>query len=233
MDPDRFDTLARKVATGTSRRRVVTGIVAGLAAPRLPGLAGDVGAATCKKTGKPCDRNSDCCDHAECPGNKCRCKKGFKDCNRKCYNLDTDEKHCGRCDTKCGAGERCCDGDCVDLDTDDGNCGSCGNPCADTEGCVGGTCVVPPGGCPPGADNCDGTPPTQCGVGAGCLCAQSTEGATMCGQPIDGVFCGACATTDDCLGEHGPGTFCAATGSTFCCGPSLQNVCKRSCPDAT
>ncbi|MDQ3413239.1 MAG: hypothetical protein M3509_14100 [Chloroflexota bacterium] len=160
MDGERIDGLARLLAVGLPRRRLVAGLIAGMLTPAA--LRPPTVAAACKKVGKSCDKNKDCCDHAECPASKCRCKEGFKNCDGKCFNLDNDEKHCGRCDFVCRTNENCCDGDCVDRDGDPNNCGSCGTQCDETEECVGGDCVVPPGGCAPGSDLCTGAGTALC-----------------------------------------------------------------------
>jgi hypothetical protein len=229
MDDQRVDDLARLFAAGLPRRRLIAGLLAGVATP-LATRSGGV-AATCKKTGKKCDRNRDCCAHAECPGKKCRCKSGFKDCDRKCYKVENDEKHCGRCNNKCKATEKCCDGDCADRDTDPNNCGACGTACAVNEECVGGDCVVPPGGCAPGADACSesNTGTTFCPDNPECFCMQSTEGATLCGLLMDEGICGQCETSADCA-SFGADVFCVAGGSTVCCRPDAQNICTRICP---
>ena len=74
MDERTIDTISRLLAGKLDRRRlaggVLTALTSGLAAPRLA-LAG------CKKVGKKCEKNRDCCDHAECKNEKCKCKKGW------------------------------------------------------------------------------------------------------------------------------------------------------------
>lgn len=231
MDEQRIDDVARQFAAGFLRRRIIAGLIAGVFGPPLLGSS-PLTAAACKKVGRKCDRNQDCCEHAECPGNKCRCRSGFRDCSGNCTNVENDKDHCGQCNNRCGSGERCCDGDCVNLDLSDGNCGACGAGCDETEECVGGTCVVPPGGCAPGADSCATSQDFDCGSSPNCTCKQSTEGTTYCaGPPIPGSFCGNCATSADCI-EFGPDAFCgASTSIEVCCGPSAQNACVLPCPE--
>ena len=217
-----IDTLGKVMAASPDRRVLLRGVVAilgGLTA----GRRGEVAAAACKKVGRGCARNSDCCDHATCKQDECACKNGFDDCDGACVKLATDEKHCGRCDRRCAGGETCRDAACA------GPCG--GRTCAETEECVGGVCTTPPGGCPPGADSCASNDDVSCGGRAGCDCLQSTEGVTLCGDgPIPGVFCGSCASSADCA-EFGEGAFCGrSTNTDVCCGPDAQNACRRPCP---
>lgn len=227
MEPNRFDTLARRVATRVSRRHLSRGLIAGLTTPFLPAMAGDVGAA-CKRVGQQCSKNKDCCDHAECPGNKCRCRRGFDECAGKCFRLDSDEKHCGSCNNRCADGERCCDGVCVDLGTDPNNCGACGTVCAEGETCFAGDCIVLSGGCTPGSDLCTGVGTAICPDNPACICSKTTEGATICGLPFFDAVCGECATSADCA-FRGPDAFCTKTVLP-CCGPDAQNVCRVPCP---
>jgi hypothetical protein len=220
MTESRIDWLARRCAAGLDRRQLAAGVLTVFAGGvALPGSA----RAGCKKVGKKCDKNQDCCDHAECKGRECTCKNGFEECDGKCFDLDREEKHCGACDSPCAAEESCCDGTCVDLATDLGNCGACGRACDETEECVAGVCTTPPGGCPPGADTCAGIF-VSCTGGAPCVCLQSTEGATLCGdQSTPGAICGQCESSADCA-EFGPGAFCATT----CC-PGDDNFCRLPC----
>lgn len=226
MDGVRIDALARLFAAGFPRRQVVSGLVAGIVTP-LFARSGHVGAAACKKTGKPCDRNRDCCAHAHCPGNKCRCKSGFTDCDGKCFKLENDEKHCGACDTKCGATARCCAGNCADFDTDPSNCGACGNQCADDEGCFDGICLDPRT-CPSGTGICQEIQPVACGV-AGCVCAESVEGEMYCAKFIPGEGCG-CVDSQSCFSNSGPDTICVKAET--CCEPGSQSVCMRVCSES-
>jgi Stigma-specific protein, Stig1 len=225
MHQRRFDTLALVVAGVQPRRRIFGGVLSAIsAALALPEIA-----LACKKVGRKCDKNKDCCNGARCIGGKngkCRCKGGFTTCNKDCFNLDIDEKHCGSCSDACASGETCCNGTCVDLQTDLSNCGSCGHACGETESCVAGVCFTADG-CPVGADGC-AAPPVPCGMG-NCFCSQSTEGETICGVPNFDAVCGECESSADCA-SLGPGAFCVATGSTFCCGPDAQNVCRLPCP---
>lgn len=201
MDEQRIDRLARLLATGVGRRRIATGLagvlLGGLMLPR-PALAG------CKKAGKRCDKNNDCCDHATCKGDTCQCKNRFKACDGTCVDLDKDKTYCGRCDKTCGAAETCVAGACTTAE-----------------------------GCPVGADFCSGNGSINCSeTDPSCQCAVSTEGETLCGTSFtQGATCGQCETSADCV-FFGQGAFCVEAGSTStgCCAPGAQTVCRRRCP---
>lgn len=223
MDDRRFDGIARLVATGIGRRRVVAGLagmlLAGMFFPN-PALA------SCKNPRQRCDQNQDCCAHAKCKGGRCACKNGFDDCGNDCVKTDTDENNCGRCNRRCGAGETCRNGSCA------GPCG--GRTCTATEECLAGVCTTPPGGCAVGANLCTDGPVASSfcgGPSALCFCTRTTEGATVCGDEVTpGAACGQCQTSADCA-SFGPGAFCRATGagSPNCCPIGPPNRCQLPC----
>lgn len=192
------------------RRQLSAGLAAallgGLAPPR-PALAG------CKNPGRKCDKNQDCCAHAACKGGKCKCKQGFDDCGNDCVNRDADEKHCVACNRRCAGGETC--------------------RCAGGETCRGGACDGGEGGCSPGDDSCLIGGKVTCGGNPVCICVQSTEGITRCGDGrIGNGVCVACDGSADCA-PFGEGAFCFKTGSSSnCCavGPGAGNRCILPCP---
>lgn len=200
MDERRIDGMARLLATGVGRRRIATGLagvlLGGVVLPRRV-------LAACNKVGRTCDKNQDCCDHADCRGKKCACKRGFDACGNDCVDLEKEEKDCGRCDNRCGAGERCAGGGCITAD-----------------------------GCPVGADSCAGNGSVSCGDVPNCVCSPTTEGTTRCGAiNTPGAVCGQCESSADCA-SIGDDAFCAvATGSPGpCCGLDGRNVCRLPCP---
>jgi hypothetical protein len=158
MDGTRFDALTR--ALTTSRRGIFGTLLAGvlLVVRAQEALA-------CKNFGRQCDRDSDCCAGMKCRNGECDCENGFSKCDNRCYDLDTDEAHCGACDTVCGAGETCCSGTCVDLTISRDYCGACGVACAADEICLAGACTPCPADnqicgnvcCSPSQTCCDGT----------------------------------------------------------------------------
>ena len=210
-------------------RRTALGLAAGIATTTL--LAQRHAArAGCKKVGKKCDKNKDCCDGARCGGGKCKCKSGYNKCNKKCYDLDKDEQHCGDCATACGAEETCCSGTCADLQNDVNNCGSCGRACEATMECIVGVCVYPPGTCLHGLAACETSGVIACGESFDCRCYRSTEGEIVCGNAATPEHhCGECASSADCA-SYGAEAFCIETGTRFCgCGTSAQNYCGIPC----
>lgn len=110
-------------------RRPLLGVLAG---GLLAALAFPEPASACKKAGKKCDKDRDCCDHAKCQGKKCTCKSGFDECGGKCRDLDKDVNHCGGCNTACLLGESCVDGVCAE-----GGCTIDRDSCAADALCVG------------------------------------------------------------------------------------------------
>lgn len=112
MDAESFDAFTRRLTTGLPRRRTIA-LLAGLVSSLLYCVARTVEAG-CKKVGKKCDKHNDCCDGARCKKDTCECKNGRTECGGKCYDLDKDEKHCGRCGNGCIGPELCTSGVCID-----------------------------------------------------------------------------------------------------------------------
>lgn len=117
MNAQWFDGLTRQLAMRQPRRTTIA-LAVGALATVLAGRNRDA-QASCKKVGKTCDKNKDCCDGAQCKKDKCKCKckNGFTKCGKKCYDLDKDEKHCGSCNIQCAEddGEICDNGQCVNV----------------------------------------------------------------------------------------------------------------------
>lgn len=84
-------------------------------------------------------------------------------CTGTCFDSQTSEQHCGRCDISCAAAETCvdgrcvacvvdadcplpddicCAGDCFDSLTSEQHCGVCNNGCSAAETCINGRCDV-------------------------------------------------------------------------------------------
>ncbi len=256
LNHDAIDHLARGLSAGLPRRKAFALLLAAL--PPILWSPDDV-TAKCKKVGKKCDKSKDCCDGASCKGGKsgkCRCKNGRKECNQECVDLENDDRHCGSCNTPCATDGACCDSACQDFQSNPANCGACGNACESNETCCGGLCVdlyidsancgscgrvcgefepncigfcTGDATCPPGADSCAGGGAISCG--GDCVCSQSTEGVTLCGDlSLTTTECGQCESSSDCA-AFGAGHFCVATGTAACCGGRSPNVCRKACTD--
>lgn len=228
MDGTRIDAIARLVATSMERRRLAAGVAAallgGLTRPR-PALAG------CKKAGKSCDRNNDCCAHATCKRDECACKPGFAACAGNCVKLDTDEKHCGRCAKRCAGNETCRDGACVAPTSPPppppaASCG--GVACRAGETCCGDACVDPrsdPANCGVCGTICPQT--DVCRAGNCASCAPDTNCGGVCvntrSDPEHCGFCGAsCGPNRTCFDRLC--LPCLPCG-TECCG--FPTVCRN------
>ena len=138
MDSTKFDRLARALASAPSRRSVLAGLAG--AALGAGALAAEPAAAACRKVGDDCNRNGQCCDDARCRNGRCRCKSGFRACDGRCKDLDTDNDNCGRCGRKCGNNETCVkeQGEEARCRPADGRCAEIGQRCDDGVGCCGG-----------------------------------------------------------------------------------------------
>jgi hypothetical protein len=120
-------------------------------------------AANCGRCGVACPPAT-VCVNGECvggdgsgtgPGGEppCECPPGETCCDGACTDLNTDELHCGRCDTVCAPGQQCCDGTCKDVQLDPENCGECGKRCPAGQVCANGRCARD---CPPELEECNG-----------------------------------------------------------------------------
>jgi hypothetical protein len=141
MDERTIDALARALAAGMPRRRIIGGIATGLTAALLGRRPEEV-AAACANVGQQCDADEECCTGARCKDDVCVCKNNWTDCGDRCRKLASDENNCGACGVACRFGEECCDGDCLDVQSDPANCGACGVRCASDEICCRGRCGV-------------------------------------------------------------------------------------------
>jgi hypothetical protein len=215
VDNDRFDVLAKSLASPRSRRSAVS-VLARSAFATL-GFVSIREADAKRKKGKK--------------GKKSTCKKGKTRCGKDCADIKTDVRHCGKCGNECeaplgdqrclegvcvsicaplcSATEVCCATECTDLTTDAKNCGQCGRACAENEICSFANCSCPGPRCPiPG----------------------STE--TRCCPAADGVCCEngrCCAAGNICTPDERccpPNTYSCLDGT--CC-PFYLNCANGAC----
>ncbi len=224
-----LDAIARELASGAISRRVALRRFGGVAmAALVPGaLLADPALARCPK-GRRC--HGKCCpQHAHCKHGKCKCAHGYSKCGKKCRNLGTDVKNCGRCGHACKSGETCQGGHCVAA-------AECSTPddCPQPATCLSATCVgglcgteavdqgIPTdnqtaGDCQ--QEVCDGAggttmiaddsdlpaSPGQCST-AGCSDGNVVTTPLSAGMPCDENGGSQCDGSGNCVGTCGNGT---------------------------
>lgn len=139
MDGTRFDSVARSLASGVSRRSVLKGAVAALAAAVTARTLPAVAAVTCTPPGNTqtsaCNTDVECCANSVCVYGRCRCASGYKGCGSTC--IPTNQV-CTVCNG--GGPIKSCTGGCTDTRIDERNCGACGNSCGLKQTCSSGHC---------------------------------------------------------------------------------------------
>ena len=191
-----LDELAKGLATGTLSRgkaiRWMGGALLGAALASLPGMAW---ADDCRRLGRECRRDSQCCsrncvrwgDHKVCG-----CPEGKTRCGVRCVNLDRNERHCGSCGNRCDAGEQCVRGECQ------GGCPPgetvCTGCACETVACIPGTFGCNPSASDPSGGSCRANAD---GVGTTCVCAFGfcTNDCSECAN--EGSIC---VLVSDCAG---------------------------------
>jgi hypothetical protein len=185
-----LDELAKGLATGTFSRgkaiRWMGGALLGAALASLPGVAW---ANDCRRLGRECRRDSQCCSK-NCirrgDDKVCACPEGQDRCNDRCVNLKRNENHCGECFNHCEEGQECVEGRC-------GGVPICDPPCPEgTHECV---------EVAPGVTFCQPICP-----GCACTCFDLADGTgTACaacdgGCPVAPNFdCSQCPTDTICV----------------------------------
>jgi hypothetical protein len=205
MDGLRFDTITRSLSQPNSRRRILSGLAAGIL-----GLVSTRGAetASCRAAGSVCREHSNCCSGScgkDARGRlRCQCQ-GPSDCPpaRTCQQA------------------LCSGGGCVTAPLADGT--ACTANTGGSGTCVSGSCIDRQGTCSVGADMCAGSGGSGCnGTTNGiCFCATTAEGTTACVSNDPSTICGTCVTSADCGDEavcvRDTGTGCGCdTGVGFC-----------------
>ncbi len=235
MDPQRFDILARGLATESSRRGVIKGIVGALFGGALVGARSDALAAgqTCAAPGETCSTGADCCS-GECsdagvcycqdpsrPWVGCECQQGDADACNGDQDLCCDDGTCASPMTGCQsetcteAGDACSsDADCCSgMCSDEGVC-YCSDPSRPTVGC-----------------DCQQDDPDACGGNPSLCCDSGTCASPMTGcQPTCAEPGGTCSSDDDCCEGA-----CSNSGVCYCQDPARPWIacsCNQSDPNA-
>jgi len=212
MDSNRFDDITKALATGTSRRKMVKGLLAGAAGiVGLRRVATLEAAPTCRALGESCRTDASCCSgqHLFCQqigatgAQRCECETGFINCGGVCVAgpgpccVEGQVACGGACFNECPSGEvfntATCTCECASGTT------RCNGECVTN--CTGGqvlqadcTCA-----CPTGSEVCQGNCVASCSGG------QTLDPTTcQCGCGPNEAFCNGCChnVTDACAGEH-------------------------------
>src|SRR5579884_596359 len=228
MDGDRFDNLAKRLASGRVSRRAITRALGGGAVGLLAGALGRAGATAaqpaCRGAGHPCDGNQTCCAGLVCqasgPGAALRCTAcppGTKACGTTCAACCADSDCPG---AACSTGS-CVNGTCqqsamANCCTSDAQCDD-GNPCTkDACDTASNTCAhtAIPGCCARDSD-CSGGMTCQAGS---CACPSGTHDCIgTCHQCCDASTCpsATCSTatcTNGVCGLSPIGDCCTSDG---------------------
>ncbi len=129
MDDQHFDSLARSLASGRSRRTAVRLLAGGALGALLTALGLEEAGAACVRVGRRCETGRQCCTK-RCVRGRCACPRGTTRCGRRC----------------CPAGQTCQNGACVAACAGEdptvtcaaNGCGPKTNSCNQTVDC--GTC---------------------------------------------------------------------------------------------
>ena len=220
MDSQQFDDLTRALATGSSRRKVLKGLFAGVAGAVGLRRVTPANAATCRNLGEACRNDSSCCsgqglfcDTVGTTGaQRCECdlSQGFVNCGGQCFS------------TNCPAGATfSCAGGCQ-CPSGSELCGATGSercfvtcPTGQTRNPT--TCACE---CPSSQELCNGACVTSCAGGqvlVNCVC-QCPTGTTTC-IPTGGTA----QCTTNCTGGQ------VFNGSCQCVCPAGQELCGGQC----
>ena len=216
---NRFDTLAKSLAGGLSRREALR-CFGGFVGGSLLAFVGIDSKASAKhhKPPPPPPPPSPC---------DVQCQRLQKISRNKEFDVTACKDTCDTCGQGpqtcmtsiekffCCSGPTslCCDGiRCVDTSSDNNNCGSCGNRCSAQHLCRSGHCVA--------HDSCPltGRCPNVPSCGSNAFCVETTEGTKQCvANPSSCSAVPRCNTSKDCP----IGQVCVTTRSSCC----LTNVC--------
>jgi hypothetical protein len=177
-----LDALAKGLASGTlSRGKAIRWMGGALLGAALASLPGVVWANDCRRLGRECRRDSQCCSR-NCvrrgDDKVCGCPEGQSRCNDRCVNLQRNERHCGACFNRCAEGEECVESKCQGGVCPPGEPVCTGCAC-ETVACTPGTRGCNPSELDPGGGRCYAAAD---GVGTTCVCGfgQCTNDCSVC-----------------------------------------------------
>jgi hypothetical protein len=202
-----FDSLAKDLAGGLSRREALRRLGVGLTGAFLASLSlrpawsqaaacDSIVLAKCNAHSQfLCQKKRDRCFRHARVSDPQVCEQVYRDCLA---------QKAGDCNSKygCANGQACCSNTCVNTGTDSSHCGACGVVCTGGKSCVGGQCQCPVDRADCGSCVDTGTDPSNCG-GCGIVCPEgrpcvsgrcNTCGAAVC----DGVSTDTCTDPDHC-----------------------------------
>jgi len=213
MDSNRFDDITKALATGTSRRKMVKGLLAGAAGiVGLRRVATLEAAPTCRALGEACQSDASCCPNSHLV----------------CQQVAATGAHRCECDT--AAGFHACEGVCILGPCCTGGTVACGGDCVTGE-CTGAneefsfatcTCV-----CASGFTRCNATGECQANCTGGRVFTQGATSCT-CECPVGTQECNGVCVTTTCSGGR---TFNTSTCQCEC--PSGGVFCNGCCHDVT
>jgi hypothetical protein len=230
MDSDRFDELARNFAGPHTRRRALRAIL-GVAAGVLAGIAGGVTdvAAACRKQGRQCRGDQQCCKGLVCRQGSCR--QGCRIAGRfVAAGAVNPTNQCQACRPNLSTTSWSNKADRTPCDD--------GNACTPNDMCFGGVCQ--PGGvtacpecqsCNPRTGSCEPDPSFNgrscstgvCGSNGECVDPACCSGDATCANYTSvGALCCIYPQTATCCCDTSPG---AGDGFVRCCTPGID--CPR------
>jgi hypothetical protein len=206
MDAQRFDQIAKTIATGTTRRGFLRLLGGGAAAGALSLLgAKSAAAGRCRDTGAGCVDDANCCSGI-CGDGTCqdeRPKPEPEPEDERPKPEPEPEPEC-RQDADCAGDETCREGRCVAVDRELTPDILPGCDCANLNFCSGhGTCTS---ACSCECDGdffgatCSDLPPVDCAGLATCTDCQAhlSDGCTFCGLTTD-LSTGVCSVVSECI----------------------------------
>jgi hypothetical protein len=228
MDDATFDALTRAFTAGFARRRVLAGLSSALLVT-LP-LALEAYAAANKKRRRKRRRKHRKKNRRSSAPSPLVPPIPPPLCVGNCEGKNCGDDGCGGSCGTCSGAAVCQGGRCT---CPTGRVQCAGRCCDRGQICVAGNCLAGQGTCPNGADSCLGEN-ISCNQNATCVCFQTPEGRTRCGQPrLPETECGNCTNSATCEAAFPgtPGIFCAVytIGPASCGCTEGEGACVPPC----